>query len=94
MTEEETLSMAEVWKKNDLLNKTESMDIYTQPGSSVVFLGRNGYVGQLEEAKALLEVGGIYVVESISVSSWSTSIRLVGFPNRTFNSVMFGNVAT
>lgn len=70
----------------------ETMDIYTAPGEKVVFLGKNGYDHQPEEAKKYLEVGKEYTVEGIDVGSSSSRVYLTEFPEKGFNTVMFRNI--
>jgi hypothetical protein len=68
---------------------TPCMNIYSPPGTRVVFLGINGYDGEKKAALALLDVGQVYIVKQTDVHSSSTTVWLKGF-DRGFNSVMFG----
>lgn len=68
-----------------------SMNIYSQPGTKVIFLDKNGTDSDRENAERILKVGQIYTVKSINVQSWISYVTLKEVPNRMFNSVMFEN---
>lgn len=68
---------------------TPVMNIRSRRGDKVVFLGINGYPGELKEALELLTVGGIYEVSSVNVYSSSSTVYLYGI-KAGFNTVMFG----
>lgn len=65
------------------------MDIYCNKGHKIVFLGKNGWDGEAEEASRYLTVGEVYTVDYTVVHSWTTDVYLEEFPKRSFNSVMF-----
>ena len=67
------------------------MDINTKVGQYITFLGRNGYDTELQHAKDVLELGQRYRVDRIEVGNWSSTVRLVEFPECWFNTVMFAN---
>ncbi len=67
------------------------MDIYTKPGNIVIFLDKNGYDSERENAKKEgLIKDNEYVVEYIDVGNWTSYVRLKGFKNY-YNTVMFKN---
>ena len=94
------MTEGEVWKANAERNtKIEAerslssppMSIRSKPGDRVVFMGRNGYNYELEEAKRCLSIGGTYTIKRIDVHNWSSSIELLEIPGKYFNTVMFRN---
>lgn len=70
----------------------ERMSLHSRPGDIVVFDGQGGYDHEVSEAKAFLELGKCYEVESISIGSWSSVVWVKGF-NTGFNTVLFGQPA-
>jgi hypothetical protein len=61
----------------------------------VVFLGRNGYDCQVEEAKKLgLVPGAAYKAYGIQIHQSSSYVYLVGFEGKAFNTVMFSPLPT
>lgn len=68
---------------------TPVMNIRSIRGDKVVFLGINGYPGELKAALELLTVGGIYEVSRVDVYSSSSTVYLYGI-GVGFNTVMFG----
>lgn len=67
------------------------MNIYSEPGSSVVFTARGGYDSQQERAKEILELGATYIVEKIEVGGWSSEVWLAGY-SEGFNTALFDNL--
>ena len=57
--------------------------------SWAIFLGGDGLDYQLKEAMKLLEVGKAYIVTGGEIHQSSSSLRLLGFEGKEFNSVMF-----
>lgn len=70
-----------------------AMSIETAAGSSVIYMGANGYDYDKHYANARLTVGTEYVVESMTVGRSSSSVKLVGIEG-SFNNVMFMNATT
>ena len=69
-----------------------SMDIYSEPGTKIVFIDKNGTNFDRAEAEKILKVGQIYTVSKIDINSWISYVTLEEVPDRTFNSVMFDNI--
>lgn len=67
----------------------ETMEIYSEPGTKVIYTGKNGYDHDRERADKLLEVGKTYTVLETDVQPWSTGVSLEEVPNEWFNSVHF-----
>jgi hypothetical protein len=67
---------------------TPCMDIYSQPGTPVVFMGINGYPSELKDAREVLEVGKTYRVARTHLHSTSTGVELMEVAG-VFNSVHF-----
>ncbi len=68
----------------------ETMDIYSKPGSKVVFeYPENGYEYDKEQALKLLRVGGIYTVERTCVYPSSTEVYFEEVKGASFNTVLF-----
>lgn len=66
------------------------MNIYASRGSKVSFLNKNGYDRDLTYAnEAGLKEGEVYTVLETEVGSWSSSVSLLEFPGKSFNTVMF-----
>lgn len=66
-----------------------SMDIYSKPGTKIVFTGENGSDWDKEHAFKHLEVGKEYTVKSIEVGGWSSLLELEEVPGVRFNTVHF-----
>jgi hypothetical protein len=69
----------------------ESMDIYTEPGKKVMFLGQNGMDWELLKAMNSLVVGETYTVSYIDVGNWSSEVSFQEVEG-TYNVVMFANI--
>lgn len=65
-----------------------SMDIYSKPGTKVVFTGLNG--GEIEQASARkkLVIGKSYTVKRTEIEGWYTDVYLNEVEG-SFNSVLF-----
>jgi hypothetical protein len=68
------------------------MDIYSKPGTKIVFINKNGYDHERESANKILKVGQIYTVESIDVRSFVSYVKLEEVPGKGFNTVMFERI--
>lgn len=68
------------------------MNIYTEKGVKIVYLGTGGYDSDKEHANKYLKVGEIYTVISIDVYDWSSEVCLEEVPNVYFNTVHFEDV--
>lgn len=68
------------------------MNIYTESGSKVIYLGTGGYDSDLIHANKYLKVGEIYTVEWVDVGDWSSDVYLEEVPGQDFNTVHFENV--
>ena len=49
----------------------------------------NGYNSDSKQVKEILEIGVVYTVIDLSVSQSSSTVRLVEFPDKSFNTVNF-----
>jgi len=68
------------------------MDIYSRPGTPVIFDADGGYPAEKELAKKVLVLGNTYVVSKIEVGNSSTKVWIKGQGqgyNEYFNSVLF-----
>jgi hypothetical protein len=65
------------------------MDIYSKPGTKVVFTGEGGYESDRENANQFLFVGNEYTVDSVTVGGFMSYVRLQEFPGIMFNTVLF-----
>lgn len=66
------------------------MDIYSRPGTVVVFDNQGGYDSEKRMAFAAgLKIGGEYEISRIEVGNSHTSVQLKGLPGEWFNSVQF-----
>jgi hypothetical protein len=74
------------------IRKVRYMDIYSGPGTKVVFHGRGGYDSQKEHAKKSLVLGNTYTVKRVEVSLSSSSVKLWEVEG-DFNTVLFGPAA-
>ena len=94
------LKVAAAWKANAERNtkieteKSQSltMDIYAKLGTSIKYLGVNGYDSDREYANKYLSVDCVYTVKQTNVGNWSSSVELLEFPDKLFNTVMFSEV--
>jgi len=66
-----------------------SVDIYSPPGTKVVFNGTGGYRNELENAKQYLTIGETYTLAGSNIGGFSSTFYLEEFPNKPFNSVHF-----
>ena len=67
-----------------------SMNIYSKPGSKVVFLNKNGYDSDRKYAVDIgLIEGKEYIIDRIEVGEYYSSVKLIDFPLDYFNTVMF-----
>ena len=66
-----------------------TMDIYSKPGTKVIYLGENGYEADRAKANKYLEVGKEYTVRSIDVGGFMSQVELEEVVGITFNTVMF-----
>lgn len=93
------MNVGEIWKANAERNarieaerpQSDSMDIYSAPGTRVVYMGINGYGSERDFANICLSIGGTYTVSMIDVGGWSSSVELLELPGKWFNTVMFRN---
>jgi len=69
-----------------------SMDIYSKPGTKVVFTGTGGFENEREYANKMFKVGQTYTVRNIDVRSWVSYVEFEEFPGGRFNSVMFDHI--
>jgi hypothetical protein len=67
----------------------ESMDIYSEPGTKVIYTGKNGYSHDKKHADEYLEVGKTYTVDHTEVYSWSSVVYLDEIADQSFNTVHF-----
>ncbi len=92
--------VAAVWKANAERNtkieaeksRSLTMDIYAKLGTSIRYLGVNGYDSDREYANKYLSVDSIYTVKRTEVGNWSSSVELLEFPDKLFNTVLFSEV--
>lgn len=68
------------------------MDIYSIPGTKIIFINKNGHDHDKEYANEFLKVGPEYTIKSIDVQSWISYVELEEFPEKRFNTVMFEQV--
>lgn len=97
---EQAKLISEMWKANSIRNAekelsyslfNESMNIYTIPGTRIVYMGRNGYECDREQANVCLSIGGTYTVKYIDIDCSSSRVELEEVPGKYFNTVMFRN---
>lgn len=67
-------------------------NIHSPPGTKIVFLGENGYTAELLDALSVLKKGRVYTLKSTNIDNCYTDFELEEFPDRKWNSVMFGKV--
>lgn len=60
-------------------------------GRKVYFLNKNGYEGQLEQARKLFKEGQVLTVQEIYVGGSDSQVEFVEYPNQKFNTVMFAD---
>ena len=65
------------------------MNIYSKPGTKVIFSGENGYEFEQANARMIFTIGQEVTLKAIDVSDWSTSVQFEEYPNKWYNSVMF-----
>jgi len=58
-------------------------------GTLMVFLNKNGYYQEREEANDLIGEHTLVTVKECHVGSWSSNYVFEEFPGRSFNTVMF-----
>lgn len=68
------------------------MDIWTPPGSKVIFTNAGGYESEQETNIKYLELGKEYTVDYIDVHGWSSDVFLEEIPGRRFNTCCFNNI--
>lgn len=69
----------------------ETMNIYAKPGHKVIVTeesAKNGYRADQDKIRNVLEIGKVYIVDSIDVGDWETTVYLEG-QTLGFNSVNF-----
>lgn len=65
-----------------------SMCIRSPEWTVVVFSGQGGYDVERDEAKTVLHVGQLYLVDDVDVGSYRSTVSLKGVPGR-FNTALF-----
>lgn len=91
------MNVGKVWKANAERNaqieaerpQSDTMDIYSDPGTRIVYMGKNGWPGQTDDANKSLSIGGTYTVKHINIGGWNSSVELLEIPGKYFNTVMF-----
>lgn len=74
-------------------NDFNSMNIYADFGTKVMYMGQNGLEFHRKYAEeAGLKVGEIYTVHGTEVGNWSSAVFLMEFKGKEFNTVMFKEV--
>ncbi len=71
------------------LPEDNSMDIYSESGTKVVFAGEGGWKAQITEAKKVLTIGETYTVSQTRVGGFYSYVTLKEFPDFEFNTTMF-----
>lgn len=67
-----------------------TMDIYSKPGTKVVYAHpKNGLPAHSAHARLHLTEGETYTVKTVRVGSWCTSVEFEEAPKLWFNSVLF-----
>jgi len=80
--------------KNYIIRNTVKempLNIYSRAGDKLIYLDKNGYKGEQEEAIKLLKKGEIYTVDHVDIFKYSSTVFLKEFPGTGFNMVMFRN---
>ena len=74
----------------EFIEPEPTMDIQSPEGTKIVFINKNGYSHEPEDARerGLIE-GETYTVDYTVVYGWTTKVYLEEFPEIPFNSVMF-----
>lgn len=67
------------------------MNINAKSGTKIRFTGEGGHESENAEARAQLEIGGLYTLNYTRIGSWSTDVYLDEVEG-SFNSVMFEDV--
>jgi hypothetical protein len=67
------------------------MDIYSEPGTPIIFDSLGGYADQKRQAQESLIEGQRYLVRYIHVESSSSTVSLVGVEGR-FNTCLFAHI--
>jgi hypothetical protein len=65
------------------------MDIYSKPGTKVVFTGEGGYDADREFAFSYMKIGDVLTVKSIDVGNWASLVEFEEILNVKFNTAMF-----
>lgn len=65
------------------------MNIYSKPGTKVVYEGIHGYDIERQAASKLFEVGQVLTVDYVDVGGCSSQVFFRELPNRGFNTVLF-----
>lgn len=65
------------------------MDIYSSPGTKIIYTGQGGYDSDRENANSYLEIGKEYTVKSVDVGGFMSHVELEEVVGHTFNTVMF-----
>jgi len=71
--------------------KNLSLNIYSKKGAKLIYLDKNGYDTQREEANKFLKKGEIYTVDHVDIFKSTSTVFLKEFPGMGFNMVMFRN---
>jgi hypothetical protein len=66
-------------------------NIYSRAGSKLIYLDKNGYDEDREEANKFLKKGELYTVDHVDIFKYSSTVYLKEFPEMGFNMVMFRN---
>lgn len=69
---------------------SETMDIYTPAGFSVIFACNGAGAAEQIDAKAKLTEGATYEIDEIDIGGWTSSVSLVDVPG-WFNTCLFEN---
>ena len=65
------------------------MEIHAKAGTKVRFLDANGYDAGRAIARQYLLKDQVYTVDSVSIGSFVSYVRLKEYPFTVFNTVMF-----
>lgn len=93
-TREDQIEHEKAWKLNaERIHKENiPMDIYSESGKKVKFLGKNGYNHQLKEALEFFKPEEILTVKRTNVQNWSSTVEFKEYPGKWWNTVMFGDI--
>lgn len=72
-----------------MTDEKKRMDIYSKPGTRVIFDNLGGYDAEQEAALKHLKIGESYTIKETEVHSFSTTVYLEECPEILFNSVQF-----